>query len=63
LQTALAAKTHITEGQWLKKQLNIVNLCMFQAVTQMPTVLRTEGKYLVPGKIFNKTKTSMMMIQ
>jgi hypothetical protein len=26
LQTAFAADTHLAEGKWLKKQLNVVNL-------------------------------------
>jgi hypothetical protein len=35
---------------------------MFQAGTQMPTVLRPDGKYLVPVKIFSKNKTSIKII-
>jgi hypothetical protein len=43
LQTAFAADTHLAEGQWLKEQLNVVKLRMFQVGTRMPTVSRTEG--------------------
>jgi hypothetical protein len=30
LQTAFAADTHLAEGQWLKEQLNMVELRMFR---------------------------------
>jgi hypothetical protein len=43
LQTAFAAETHLTEGQWLKEQLNVVKLRMFRVGTRMPTVSGTEG--------------------
>jgi hypothetical protein len=47
LQTAFAADTHLAEGQWLKEQLNVVKLRMFGVGTRMPTVSRTDGKYLM----------------
>jgi hypothetical protein len=53
LQTAFAA-----EGQWLKEQLNVVNLRMFRVETSRPTVSRTEGQYLVPQKAFIKNIAS-----
>jgi hypothetical protein len=31
LRTALAAETHLAEGQWLEEQLNMVKLRMFRA--------------------------------
>jgi hypothetical protein len=30
LQTVFAADTHLAEGQWLKEQLNVVKLHMFE---------------------------------
>jgi hypothetical protein len=51
LQTAFAADTHLAEGQWLKEQLNVVELRMLRVGTRMPTVSRREGKCLVPQKI------------
>jgi hypothetical protein len=33
LQTAFAADTHFAEGQWLKKQLNVLKFLMFRVVT------------------------------
>jgi hypothetical protein len=50
LQTAFAADTHRTEGQWLKEQLNVVKLRMFRVGTRMPT----EGQHLAPLKTFIK---------
>jgi hypothetical protein len=50
LQTAFAAETHLAEGQWLKEQLNVLNLRMFRVGTRMPTVSRTDGHCLVPLK-------------
>jgi hypothetical protein len=47
VQTALAADTHLAEGQWLKEQLNVVKLRMFRVGTRRPTVSRIEGQYLV----------------
>jgi hypothetical protein len=58
LQTALAADTHLAEGQWLKEQLNVVKLRMFRVGTRRPTVSRTEGQYLVPQKAFIKNSAS-----
>jgi hypothetical protein len=54
LQIAFAAATHLAEGQWLKEQMNVVKLRLFR----MPTVSRTEGKYLVPLKTFIKNNAS-----
>jgi hypothetical protein len=54
LQTAIAAETHLAEGQWLKERLNMVKLRMFRVGTRMPTVSRTEGQCLVPLKEFIK---------
>jgi hypothetical protein len=59
LQTALAAETHLAEGQWLKEQLNVVKLCMFRVGTRRPTVSRTEGQCLVSLKAFIKNSASM----
>jgi hypothetical protein len=42
LQTAFAAETHLAQGQWLKEQLNVVKLRMFQVGTRMQTVSRAE---------------------
>jgi hypothetical protein len=55
LQTALAADTHLAEGQWLKEQMNVIKLRVFRVGTRMPTVSRTEGQYLVPLKHLLKT--------
>jgi hypothetical protein len=55
LQTALAADTHLAEGQWPKKQLNVVKLGMFRVGTRMPDVSWTEEQYLVPLKTLLKT--------
>jgi hypothetical protein len=52
LQTAFAVETHLTEGQWLKEELNVVKLRMFRVGERMPTVSRTEGQCLVPLKTF-----------
>jgi hypothetical protein len=41
LQSALAADTHLAEGQWLKEQLNVVKLRMFRVGTRMPAGSRT----------------------
>jgi hypothetical protein len=38
LQTALAADTHLAEGQRLKVQMNVVKLRMFRVGTRRPTV-------------------------
>jgi hypothetical protein len=54
LQIAFAADTRLSEGQWLKEQLNVVKLRMFRVGTRRPTVSRTEGQYLVPVKTFIK---------
>jgi hypothetical protein len=62
LQTAFAAETHLAEGQWLKKQVNMVKLRMFRAGTRRPTVSRAEGQYLVPLKPFIKNKASIIII-
>jgi hypothetical protein len=59
LQTALAADTHLAEGQWPKEQLNVVKLRMYRVGTRRPTVTRTEGQYLVPLKTFIKNNASM----
>jgi hypothetical protein len=59
LQTALAADTHLAEGQWLTEQLNLVKLGMFRVRTRRPTVSRTEGQYFVPQKAFIKNSASM----
>jgi hypothetical protein len=59
LQTALAADTHLAEGQWLKEQLKVVKLRMFRVGTRRPTVTRTEGQYLVPQKALIKNSASM----
>jgi hypothetical protein len=48
LQTALAADTHLAEGQLLKEQLNVVKLRMFRVGTRMATVSRIWGQYLAP---------------
>jgi hypothetical protein len=40
LQTALAAETHLAEGQWLEEQLNIVKLRMLRSGTRILAVLR-----------------------
>jgi hypothetical protein len=55
----LAADTHLAEGQWLKEQLNVVKLRMFRVGTQMPTVSRTEGQFLVPQKALIRNSASM----
>jgi hypothetical protein len=55
LQTVFSAETRLAEWQWLKEQLNVLKLRMFRVGTRMPTVSRTEGKYLVPLKTFIKT--------
>jgi hypothetical protein len=44
LQTAIAADTHLAEGQWLKEQLNVVQLRMFRVGTRMQTVSRADGQ-------------------
>jgi hypothetical protein len=54
LQTAITAKTHLIEGQWLKEQLNMLKLRMFRVGTRMPTVSMTDGHCLVPLKTFIK---------
>jgi hypothetical protein len=54
LQTAFAADTHLAEGQWLKKQLNVIKLRMFRVGTRRPT----EGQYLVPQKTCIKNNAS-----
>jgi hypothetical protein len=59
LQTALAADTHLADGQWLTEQLNVVKLRMFRVGTRRPTISRTEGQYLVPQKKFIKNIASM----
>jgi hypothetical protein len=51
----LSADTHLAEGQWLKEQLNVAKLRMFEVGTGKPRVSRTEGQYLVPKKAFIKT--------
>jgi hypothetical protein len=43
-QAEFAAETHLTEGQWLKEQLNLLKSCMFRVGTRMPTVSKTEGQ-------------------
>jgi hypothetical protein len=58
LPTALAAETHLAEGQWLKEQLKAVKLRMFRVGTRRQTVSRTEGQYLVPQKAFIKSNAS-----
>jgi hypothetical protein len=58
LQTAFAAETHLSEGQWLKEQLNVLKLRMFRVGTRMPTVSRTEWQCLVPLKTFIKNIAS-----
>jgi hypothetical protein len=58
LQTAFAADTHFAEGQWLKEQLNAVNLRMFRVGTRRPTVSRTEGQCLVSLETFIKNNAS-----
>jgi hypothetical protein len=60
LQTALAAETHLAEGQWLEEQLNMVKLSMFREGTRMPTVSRREGQHLAPLKAFIKNKASTL---
>jgi hypothetical protein len=50
LQTAFAAEAHLSEGQWLKEQLNAVKLRMVRVGTRMPNVSRTEGQCLMPLK-------------
>jgi hypothetical protein len=57
LQTEFSAETHLAEGQWLKEQLKVVKLRMFQVGTLIPTVSRTEGQYLVPLKTFIKNNS------
>jgi hypothetical protein len=57
-QTAFAADTHLTERQWLKKQLKVVMLRIFRVGTRMPTVSRTEGQCLVLLKTFIKNNAS-----
>jgi hypothetical protein len=59
LQTALAADTHLAEGQWLTEQLIVVKLRMFPVGTRRPTVSRTRGQYLVPQKALIKNSASM----
>jgi hypothetical protein len=58
LQTAFSADTHLAEGQWLKDQLSVVKLRTFRVGTQMPTVSRAEGQYLVPQKTYIKNNAS-----
>jgi hypothetical protein len=58
LQTALAADTHLPEGQWLKEQLNVVKLRMFRVGTRRPTSSRTEGQYLAPQKAFKNNNNN-----
>jgi hypothetical protein len=58
LQTGFAAETHLAEGQWLKKQLNMSKLHLFRVETRMPTVSRTEGQCLVALKTFIKNNAS-----
>jgi hypothetical protein len=58
LQTAFVEDTHLAERQWLKEQLNVVKLRMSRVGTQMPTVSRSEGQYLVSLKIFIKNNAS-----
>jgi hypothetical protein len=50
LQTAFAAETHLAEGQWLKRQPNVLKLRMFRVGTRMSTVSRTYGHCSVPLK-------------
>jgi hypothetical protein len=47
LQTALAAETHVQEGQWSEDQLNILKLRMSEVGTRVPAVYRIEGQHLV----------------
>jgi hypothetical protein len=58
IQTAFAAETHLAEGQWLKEQLNGLNIRIFRVGTRMPTVSKTAGQFLVPLKAFIKNNAS-----
>jgi hypothetical protein len=40
LQTALAADTHLAEGQWLKEQLNLVKLQLTIIIIILLTLIK-----------------------
>jgi hypothetical protein len=48
LQTTLADKAHLAEGQFLleDKGLNFTNSLIYRAGTQRPTISKTEGQEL-----------------
>jgi hypothetical protein len=50
LQTTLAAEAHLAEGQYLLEEqtLNKAKSLMYRAVTQIPTISKTEGQSLEP---------------
>jgi hypothetical protein len=56
LQTAFAAETHRTEGQWLEEQRNTVKFHMCRIGTRMQTASRRKSQYLAPMKRFIKKK-------
>jgi hypothetical protein len=60
LQTALAADTHLAEGQWLKERLNVAKLRMFRVGTRRQTVSRTEGQFIVPQKALIRNNNSIL---
>jgi hypothetical protein len=59
LQTAFAVETHLAVRQWLEDQVNMLKLRTFRVETRRPTILRTEGQYLVPLKTLIQNKGSM----
>jgi hypothetical protein len=48
LKTALAAETHLAEGQRLEAQQSMEKLLMLPAGTLMPTASRIKGHGLAP---------------
>jgi hypothetical protein len=50
LQAAFAKETHLSEGQWLDEQVNMVKLRTFLVGTRMLTVSRREEQYSAPLK-------------
>jgi hypothetical protein len=47
LHTAFAVETHLAEGQWLEKQVDMVKLRMRRVGTRRKTLWKTEGQHSV----------------
>jgi hypothetical protein len=52
LHTAFAVETHLVDGQWLEKQVDMVKLRMLRVGTRRSTVWWTGGQHLVLLKTF-----------